>query len=35
METAMRVSLGVGKYSTKPYCLEGLGIHVYCLEQLY
>ena len=34
METAMRVSLGVGKYSTKPYCLEGLGIHVYCLEEL-
>ena len=30
----MRVSLGVGKYSTKPYCLEGLGIRVNCLEEL-
>lgn len=30
----MRVSVCVGDYATTPYCIAGLGIRVYCMEEL-
>lgn len=30
----MKVSLSVGSYATHPFCLEGLGLRVYCAEEL-
>lgn len=30
----MRVSVCVGKYAETPYCIPGLGMHVYCMEEL-
>ncbi len=30
----MKVSLSVGNYGAVPYCLEGLGLRVYCVEEL-
>ena len=30
----MGVSLSVGNYAAHPFCLEGLGLHVYCAEEL-
>lgn len=30
----MGVSLSVGNYAAHPFCLEGLGLRVYCLEEL-
>ena len=30
----MKVSLSVGKYAVHPFVLEGLGLRVYCAEEL-
>lgn len=30
----MRVSVCVGKYASTPYCVPGIGINVYCMEEL-
>lgn len=30
----MQISLSVGKYAREPFCLEGLGVRVYCAEEL-
>lgn len=30
----MRISVCVGDYATTPYCIAGLGIPVYCMEEL-
>lgn len=30
----MRISVCVGDYATTPYCIAGLDIHVYCMEEL-
>ena len=30
----MRVSVCVGDYAKKPYCVPGLEVNVFCLEEL-
>ena len=34
MGMSMQVSVCVGEYAAAPYCIPGLGVNVYCMEEL-